>query len=73
MREELLRKVQTADQTYHGHVDTYLAEKSTIESSTRPEAVNALQTLIHETDAGLSLQMQKFGKHNGPIDILIQC
>jgi hypothetical protein len=59
--ENLLRKVQAADQTYHGHVQTLQTEKSHLESTTRPEAIRALQDLIKELDSGLSLQMQKFG------------
>ena len=59
--ENLLRKVQAADQTYHSHVQTLQTEKSHLESTTRPEAIRALQDLIKELDSGLSLQMQKFG------------
>lgn len=60
--EDLLKKVQAADQTYHNHVQTLQAEKSQLESSTRPEAVKAIQDLINEVDSALTLQMQKFGK-----------
>lgn len=59
--EDLLKKVQAADQTYHGHVQTLQTEKSHLESTTRPEAIKAIQDLIKELDEGLSLQMQKFG------------
>lgn len=59
--EDLLKKVQAADQTYQGHVNALLAEKSHLVSSARPEAVKALQELIAETDSGVTLQMQKFG------------
>jgi Rho GTPase-activating protein RGD1 len=60
--EELLRKVQAADTDYKGKVQAYQSEKATIEATTRPEAVRALQDLIHECDAGTTLQMQKFGQ-----------
>lgn len=60
--EDLLRKVQAADQTYHGHVQTLQTEKKHLENNSRPEAVRALQDLIKELDSGLSLQMQKFGE-----------
>ena len=60
--EDLLRKVQAADQTYHGHVQALQAEKAQLEATTRPDAIRALQDLIRETDTGVSLQMQKFGK-----------
>lgn len=59
--EDLLKKVQAADQTYHSHVQTLQTEKAHLESSTRPEAIKAIQDLIKELDSGLSLQMQKFG------------
>ena len=62
LEEDLLKKVQMADQTYHGHVTALQGDKSALESSTRPEAVKALQDQVKETDAGLLLQMQKFGK-----------
>ena len=60
--EDLLRKVQGADATYHGHVQTLQSEKASLVSTTRPEAVNALQELVREMDSGLTLQMQKFGQ-----------
>lgn len=59
--EDLLRKVQAADSTYHGHVQTLQSEKSMLVSTIRPEAVNALRDLVQELDSGLTLQMQKFG------------
>ncbi|KAF4583051.1 RhoGAP domain containing protein [Ophiocordyceps camponoti-floridani] len=62
--EDLLRKVQAADQTYHGHVDALQKEKSHLLSTARPEAAQALQELIAETDAGVTLQMQKFAACN---------
>lgn len=63
--EDLLRKVQAADTDYMGKVQAYQAEKATVESTTRPEAVKALEDLIKECDAGTVLQMQKFGKRVG--------
>lgn len=62
--EDLLKKVQMADQTYHGHVMALQGDKSALESSTRPEAVKALQDITKETDSGLLLQMQKFAAFN---------
>ncbi|KAH7019928.1 hypothetical protein EDB80DRAFT_211191 [Ilyonectria destructans] len=62
--EELLKKVQAADQTYHGHVQALQAEKATLLSTTRPEAVRTLQDLIREIDLGVSLQMQKLASYN---------
>ena len=59
--EDLLKKVQAADQSYHGHVQTLQTEKSHLESTTRPDAIKAIQDLIKELDEGLTLQMQKFG------------
>lgn len=60
--EDLLRKVQAADSTYHSHVQTLQTEKAQLETSLRPEAIKSLQDLIREVDSGLGLQMQKFGR-----------
>lgn len=60
--EDLMKKVQAADQTYKGHVTTLQTEKSHLENSMRPETVKSIQDLVMEIDSGLSLQMQKFGK-----------
>ncbi|KAI1392387.1 RhoGAP-domain-containing protein [Hypoxylon trugodes] len=62
--EDLLRKVQAADTDYMGKVQTYQSEKATMESTTRPETVKALQDLIRECDSGTTLQMQKFASFN---------
>ncbi|KID72507.1 RhoGAP domain containing protein, partial [Metarhizium brunneum ARSEF 3297] len=62
--EDLLRKVQAADQTYSGHVQSLQAEKAHLEKSARPEAVKALRELISETDSAVTLQMQKFAAFN---------
>ncbi len=59
--EDLLRKTQAADQDYQGKVQVAAAERSELETKTRPEAVQALQDLVRECDSALSLQMQKFG------------
>ena len=62
--EDLLKKVQTADQTYRTHVSTLQTEKAQLETSIRPEAVKSLQDLIREVDSALGLQMQKFGMYS---------
>ncbi|KAI0425294.1 hypothetical protein F5Y09DRAFT_322141 [Xylaria sp. FL1042] len=62
--EDLLRKTQAADTDYLGKVQAYQAEKATMESTTRPEAIRALQDLIRECDSGTTLQMQKFASFN---------
>jgi Rho GTPase-activating protein RGD1 len=59
--EDLLRKVQIADQDYHNKVQTLQVERGELIKSTRPEAVKALQDIIKECDGGLALQVQKFG------------
>ncbi|KAI5464185.1 hypothetical protein BGZ63DRAFT_351526 [Mariannaea sp. PMI_226] len=61
--EDLLRKVQAADQTYQNHVQAFKSEKAQLLSTTRPDAVKSLQTLIRELDRGVSLQMQKFATY----------
>ncbi|KAI0906703.1 hypothetical protein F4823DRAFT_606148 [Ustulina deusta] len=62
--EDLLRKTQAADTDYLGKVQAYQTEKATMESTTRPEAIRALQDLIRECDSGTTLQMQKFASFN---------
>ncbi|KYK59894.1 RhoGAP domain containing protein [Drechmeria coniospora] len=62
--EDLLKKVQAADQVYQGHVNALQTEKAHLLTSARPEAVKALQELINETDSGVTLQMQKFAAFN---------
>ncbi|OTA98435.1 hypothetical protein M426DRAFT_325973 [Hypoxylon sp. CI-4A] len=62
--EDLLRKVQAADTDYMGKVQTYQSEKTTMENTTRPEAIKALHDLIRECDSGTTLQMQKFASFN---------
>ncbi|TWU76993.1 hypothetical protein ED733_007476 [Metarhizium rileyi] len=62
--EDLLRKVQAADQTYSSHVQSLQNEKAHLVKSARPEAVKALHELISETDSAVTLQMQKFAAFN---------
>ncbi|KAK1763602.1 hypothetical protein QBC33DRAFT_242428 [Phialemonium atrogriseum] len=62
--EDLLRKVQGADQDYHGRVQTLQTERSELLSRTRPETVKALQDIVKECDSALVLQMQKFASFN---------
>ncbi|KAH7304961.1 hypothetical protein B0I35DRAFT_484154 [Stachybotrys elegans] len=62
--EDLLRKVQAADQVYQTSVQTLQYEKSQLEIHSRPETIKSLQDLIKETDAGLTLQLQKFASFN---------
>lgn len=64
VEEDLLRKVQAADQAYHGHVQTLQTEKAQLEEALRPEAIKAITDLIREMDAGLTLQMQKLAAFN---------
>lgn len=59
--EDALRKAQAADQDYQAKVQIAAAERSELETKTRPETVQALQDAVRECDSGLALQMQKFG------------
>lgn len=61
--EELLRKVQAADQDYQNKVQVLQQERGQLITTTRPEAIKALQDIVRECDSGLLLQMQKFGKY----------
>ncbi|KAI1500671.1 hypothetical protein F5X99DRAFT_419093 [Biscogniauxia marginata] len=62
--EDLLRKTQAADTDYMSKVQAYQTEKANMVSTTRPEAIKALQDLIRECDSGTVLQMQKFASFN---------
>ncbi|KJZ75765.1 hypothetical protein HIM_04922 [Hirsutella minnesotensis 3608] len=62
--EDLLKKVQAADQVYQSHVTTLVTEKSHLLTVARPEAVKALQDIITETDAATTMLMQKFAASN---------
>lgn len=62
--EELLRKVQAADQDYQHKVQVLQQERGQLISTTRPEAIKALQDIVKECDSGLLLQMQKFGRRH---------
>lgn len=59
--QDLLRKVQAADQDYYGKVQTYQVERGELLTKTRPETVKALQDIVRECDSAVVLQMQKFG------------
>lgn len=61
--EDLQRKTQAADQDYASKVQTAQALRKELIATTRPQAVSALLDLIKETDAALTMEMQKFGKY----------
>ena len=61
VEEDLNRKVQAADADYASKVQLAQGMRSELISTSRPQAVKALHDLITECDAGLLLQMQKFG------------
>lgn len=62
--EDLLRKLQAADQDYQAKVQIVQREREELISRARPEAIKALQDTVRECDSGLVLQMQKFGKNS---------
>ncbi|KAL4924930.1 putative Rho GTPase activator (Rgd1) [Aspergillus undulatus] len=62
--EDLLRKVQIADSDYGAKVSAAQSARQELISTHRPQAVRNIQQLITECDAGLALQMQKFGTFN---------
>ncbi|ROW13907.1 hypothetical protein VPNG_03598 [Cytospora leucostoma] len=62
--EELLRKVQAADQDYQSKVQTLQQERNQLMKTTRPEAIRALEDIVRECDSGLVLQMQKYASFN---------
>lgn len=62
--EELKGKVEMADKDYQSKVQYARQQRQELLSTTRPQAVKALEDLISECDAGLTLQMQKFATFN---------
>jgi Rho GTPase-activating protein RGD1 len=62
VEEDLHRKMQVADADYQSKVQTVQALRQELIATLRPQSVAAIEQLIHECDAGLTLQMQKFGK-----------
>lgn len=62
--EELLKKVQAADQMYHSAVNSLQTEKAQLQNTTRPELVKSLQESIREIDSAVGMQMQKFALNN---------
>lgn len=62
--EDLLRKLQAADQDYQTKVQLAKAQREELINTSRPQAVKALQELIAECDSGLTLQLQKFAAFN---------
>lgn len=62
--EELLKKVQGADQIYHSAVTSLQTEKAQLQTTTRPEIVKSLQEAIREIDSAVGMQMQRFALNN---------
>lgn len=60
LEEDLLRKVQGADQAYFSQVQMLKSERDKLISTTRPDTVKNLRQIANETDATLSLHLQKF-------------
>ena len=59
--EDLQKKVQQADADYSSKVQTAKSQRQELIAMLRPQAIQGLQDLINECDAGLTLQLQKFG------------
>lgn len=58
--ENLHRKLEVADGDYSFKVQAAQTMQQELLTTLRPQAVNALQELIFETDAGLAVHVQKF-------------
>lgn len=58
--EDLRHKVEAADAEYASKVEAAQSQRNDLLSTYRPQTVTALQELIKEVDAGLSVQAQKF-------------
>ena len=65
--EDLQRKTQAADQDYASKVQTAQVSRKELVATLRPQAVTALLDLIKETDAALTMEMQKYGKSVVPL------
>lgn len=59
--DDLHRKLQAADQDYATKVTNAQTQREELLTTSRPQAVKAIQDLIRECDSALSLQLQKFG------------
>ncbi|KAI8937568.1 hypothetical protein NX059_005283 [Plenodomus lindquistii] len=62
--EDLQRKTQAADQDYASKVQTAQASRKELVATLRPQTVAALLDLIKETDAALTMEMQKYASFN---------
>jgi hypothetical protein len=62
LEEDLLRKLNIADQDYQAKVQQAQSLRQDLITSARPQTVQALLQLIKECDSGVTLQLQKFGK-----------
>ncbi|KAF2805261.1 Rho GTPase-like protein activator [Mytilinidion resinicola] len=62
--EDLQRKVQAADADYLAKVQAAQAQRQELVSTSRPQAVKAVQELVTECDSALTLQVQKFVAFN---------
>lgn len=60
--EDLQRKVQSADQEYQSRVQSAAAQRQELVQAGRPQSVSAIQELISECDASITVQLQKFGQ-----------
>ena len=65
--EDLQRKTQAADQDYASKVQTAQTSRKELLAAARPQAVAALLDLIKETDAALTMEMQKYGGWATPL------
>jgi Rho GTPase-activating protein RGD1 len=60
--EDLSRKLGIADLDYQQKVQNAQAARAELQSTSRPQAVQAILLLIKETDSAVTLQLQKYGK-----------
>ena len=61
IEEDLYKKVQAADSDYSTKVQSAQGMRRELVTTSRPQAIQAVQQLISECDSGLALQLQKFG------------
>jgi uncharacterized protein YajQ (UPF0234 family) len=60
--EDLQRKMGNADQDYKQKVQNAQVARAELQTTSRPQAVQAILQLIKECDSAVTLQLQKYGK-----------
>lgn len=68
VEEDLQKRIAAADLDYNNKVQSAVVQRQELMQTARPQTITALREMILECDAGLCLQLQKYGAQ-----VLIQC